>query len=145
MSPKFWLNFVKQNDSMISFYILLFFFLCFNFRVNWDLKLRKFNKNWKNGGVLKLLTGSVYFSLHYGEMSGARHMINTKTFTPCLKALKGLESLGGGFSAWAFQVYQHSDTITIPFSDFNVWHIICKLTTTCSSLLKYWSLCCSLC
>ena len=60
MSQKFRLNFVKQNDSMISFLspiVYLFYALISEYIET--LNCVNFNKNWKNGGVLKLLTGSV--------------------------------------------------------------------------------------
>ena len=63
MSQKFRLNFVKQNDSMISFLspiVYLFYALISEYIET--LNCVNFNKNWKNGGVLKLLTGSVYIN-----------------------------------------------------------------------------------
>ena len=60
MSQKFRLNFVQQNDSMISFLsaiVYLFYALISEYIET--LNCLNFSKNWKNGGVLKLLTGRV--------------------------------------------------------------------------------------
>ena len=61
MSQKCKLNFVKQNDSTISFLsaIVYLFYALISENIE-TLNCLKFSKNWKNGGVLKLLTGSVY-------------------------------------------------------------------------------------
>ena len=60
MSQKFRLNFVQQNDSMISFLsaiVYLFYTLISEYIET--LNCLNFSKNWKNGGVLKLLTSCV--------------------------------------------------------------------------------------
>ena len=61
LSQKFRLNFVQQNDSMISFLsaIVYWFYALISEYIE-TLNCLNFSKNWKNGGVLKLLTGSVY-------------------------------------------------------------------------------------
>ena len=61
MSQKSGLNFIQQNHSMISFLseiVSLFYALISEYIET--LNCLNFSKNWKNGGVLKLLTGSVY-------------------------------------------------------------------------------------
>ena len=61
MSQKFRLHFVQQNDSMISFLsaiVYLFYALISEYIKT--LNCLNFRKNWKNGGVLKLLTSRVY-------------------------------------------------------------------------------------
>ena len=60
MNQKFRLNFVQQNDSMISFLsaiVYLFYALISEYIET--LNCLNFSKNWKNEGVLKLLTGRV--------------------------------------------------------------------------------------
>ena len=60
MSQKFRLNFVQQNDSMISFLSAIVYLLYALISEYIEtLNCLNFSKNWKNGGVLKLLTGSV--------------------------------------------------------------------------------------
>ena len=61
MSQRFRLNFVQQSDSMIYFLsaiVYLFYALISEYIET--LNCVNFSKNCKNGGVLKLLTGSVY-------------------------------------------------------------------------------------
>ena len=61
MSQKFRLNFVQQNDSMISFLsAIVYLFSALISEYIETLNCLNFSKNWKNGGVLKLLTGGVY-------------------------------------------------------------------------------------
>ena len=59
MSQKFRSNFVQQNDSMISFLsaIVYLFYVLISEYIE-TLNCLDFCKNWKNGGVPKLLTGS---------------------------------------------------------------------------------------
>ena len=61
MSQNFRLNFVQQNDSTVSFlsaFVYLFYALISEYIET--LNCLNFSKNWKNGGVLKLLIGIVY-------------------------------------------------------------------------------------
>ena len=60
MSQNFRLNFVQQNDSMISFLseIVYLFFALISEYIE-ILNCLNFTKNWKNGGVLKPQTGGV--------------------------------------------------------------------------------------
>ena len=60
MSQKFRLNFVQQNDSMISV-LSAIVYLVYTLISEYveTLNCLNFSKNWKNGGVLKLLSGSV--------------------------------------------------------------------------------------
>ena len=62
MSQKFRLNFVQQNDSMISLLsAIVYLFYALISECIETLNCLHFSKNWKNGGVLKLLIGSVCF------------------------------------------------------------------------------------
>ena len=60
MSQKFRLNFVQQNNSIISFLsaIVYFFYALISDYIE-TLNCLNVSKNWKNEDVLKLLTGSV--------------------------------------------------------------------------------------
>ena len=77
MSQKFGLNFVQQNDSMISFLsaIVYLFYVLISECIE-TLNCLNFSKNWKNGCVLKLLTGRVYVVNHRNT-----HADDWKSFT----------------------------------------------------------------
>ena len=66
MSQKFRLNFVQQNDSMISFLSAIVYYLFSALISEYieTLNCLNFSKNWKNGGVLKLLTSKVYIYMY---------------------------------------------------------------------------------
>ena len=60
MCQKFRLNFVQQNDYMMAFLSAIIYLFCALISEYIEtLNCLNFSKNWKNGGVLKLLTGSV--------------------------------------------------------------------------------------
>ena len=81
MSQKFRLNFVQQNNSIDFFFLsaIVYLFCALISEYIETLNCLNFSKNWKNGGVLKFLSGSVagtkfeYF--HISRMSLVKELV----------------------------------------------------------------------
>ena len=69
-----YINFVQQNDSMISFlFAIAYLFYALISEYIETLNCLNFSKNWKNWGVLKLLTGSVCTRKEHTTKKNHRH------------------------------------------------------------------------